>query len=199
MSNDPTRASLLVRLRDPRDADAWARFVRIYSPLVFHFARRSGLQDADAADVTQDVLQSVHRRIEQFEYDPQKGAFRGWLRTVARARVADWIGLRRRQPVGAGGTEMAIALSEHAGPEEEAAWERDYRKAIFDAAIEKVRPEFQPATFSAFWETAVEGRPVAETADRLGLSSGAIYIARSRITARLRDVIAAWEREESDA
>jgi len=78
-----TRPSLLVRIRDLKDGQAWSQFVKIYSPLIYRYARRCGLQDADAADVTQEVLRKVSRSIGQFEYDRQKGSFRGWLISVA--------------------------------------------------------------------------------------------------------------------
>lgn len=195
MTVDPTRASLLVRLRDPRDAGAWEAFVKIYSPMVFRFAQRSGLQDADAADVAQEVLQSVHRQIGKFDYDPSRGTFRGWLRMVARTRIADVMERRKRQPVGAGGTEMVSLLSEQADAREVDAWESDYRQSLFHAAVEKVRPEFRDVTFEAFWQTAVKGRDPATVAAELKITSGAVYIARSRVTARLREIIAAWERD----
>jgi RNA polymerase sigma factor (sigma-70 family) len=195
MSAEPTRASLLVRLRDPRDAEAWERFVRIYSPLVFRLAQRTGLQDADAADITQDVLHSVHRGIDRFVYDPAKGTFRSWLRTVARARIADAVERRRRQPVAAGGSAMVEFLSDHPSPDGDEVWERDYRQALFEAATEKVRGEFRGATFRAFWETAVKGREPNDVARELAMTSGAVYIARSRVTSRLREVITVWERE----
>jgi RNA polymerase sigma-70 factor (ECF subfamily) len=195
MTIDPTRASLLVRLRDPGDRAAWETFVRIYSPMVFRFALRSGLQEADAADVTQDVLQSVHRGADRFVYDPEKGTFRGWLKTVARTRIADHVARRRRQPIGAGGTEMSLRLSEHADRHPDDQWEADYRQSLFEAAIEKIRGEFRESTFEAFWRCAVRGEEAAAVARDLGMSIGAVYIAKSRVTARLRDVIAVWERE----
>jgi RNA polymerase sigma-70 factor (ECF subfamily) len=196
MTSDPTRASLLVRLRDPRDSEAWERFVKIYSPMVFRAALRAGLQEADAADVAQEVMHSVHGRIERFDYDPDKGSFRGWLRQVTRTRIADWSDRRKRQPVGAGGTDMAVRISDHASPEEEQVWEADYQQALFQAAIEKIRPEFKESTFTAFWLTAVEGLPPGDVASELKLSPGAVYIARSRVTARLREVIQSWERDD---
>jgi RNA polymerase sigma factor (sigma-70 family) len=196
MSAEPTRASLLVRLRNPQDSEAWERFVRVYSPLVFRFALRSGLQDADAADITQDVLQSVHRGIDRFDYDPKRGTFRSWLRTVARARIADAVDRRRRQPVAAGGSAMASVLSDHPASASDDDWEQDYRRALFDAAAEKVRVEFRGATFQAFWETSVKEREPTEVAKQLQMTTGAVYIAKSRVTARLREVIELWEREE---
>src|SRR5438067_13664602 len=92
----PTRVSLLVRLRDPQDGAAWAQFVDLYAPLVFGYARKAGLQDADAADLSQDVLGAVAGAVQRLEYDPRRGAFRGWLFTIVRRRLSKWRRAARR-------------------------------------------------------------------------------------------------------
>ncbi len=90
-----TRPSLLIRLRDVADADAWRTFVATYAPLVHRFGRRQGLQDADAADLTQDVLGEVCRAIRSFEYEPARGRFRDWLLVITRRRSARFQERRR--------------------------------------------------------------------------------------------------------
>src|SRR5580700_6478354 len=85
-----TRASLLVRLRDPRNTAAWTEFVDLYAPLVYGYARKQGLQDADAADLSQEVLSAVAGAVGRLEYDPQRGAFRNWLFTVVRRKLSNW-------------------------------------------------------------------------------------------------------------
>src|SRR5687767_693005 len=106
--NPETRASLLVRIRDGSDDEAWRLFVDLYGPLVYAFGRRNGLQDADAADLTQDVLQSVAGAVRGLEYDPRRGSFRGWLHTVARNRLLDFH--RKRQTRGSGDTAVHAVL-----------------------------------------------------------------------------------------
>ena len=91
-----TRASLLVRLRDGGDSEAWQEFVHLYAPIIYGFARKRGLQDADAADVAQDVLKQVSQSIRGFVYDQEKGRFRDWLRTVARNKVLRFLRQRQR-------------------------------------------------------------------------------------------------------
>src|SRR5580700_2400879 len=95
-----TRASLLVRLRDPQDEAAWTEFVDLYAPLVYGYARKQGLQDADAADLSQEVLGAVAGAISRLEYDPRRGSFRNWLFTVVRHKLANWRRTQRSRPDG---------------------------------------------------------------------------------------------------
>ena len=92
-----TRNSLLLRLRDRNDLLAWDQFVGLYAPLVYGFARRKGLQNADAADIAQDVMTSVAQQMKQWEYDPNRGSFRGWLFTIARNRLKNWLASSARR------------------------------------------------------------------------------------------------------
>lgn len=190
MADSPmTRVSLLVRIRDGGDADAWAEFVEIYAPLVYRLARRYGAQDADAADLTQEVLKTVLRAAPGFVYDPARGTFRGWLLTVARNQLRKWADANRRHPPLNGGDDPRL-LEEVPAPAEEAArWDQEYHQRLFEWAAEKVRPQFRPPTWQAFWQTMVEGREARAVAAALGLSLGAVYIARSRVLARIREQI----------
>src|SRR5437588_5372019 len=97
-----TRPSLLVRLHDARDGQAWGQCVDVYAPLVYGFARKHGLQDADAADLTQEVLRAVAGAVGRLEYDPARGSFRGWLFTVVRNKLRNFLDARRRQEQGQG-------------------------------------------------------------------------------------------------
>src|SRR5262249_21150791 len=101
---DDTRPSLLIRVRDPQDAAAWQQFAALYEPLIYQFARKRGLQDADAADLTQIVLQAVSESIRRLDYDPQRGSFRGWLFVVVRNQLQKFRAQQRRAGGGTGGT-----------------------------------------------------------------------------------------------
>ena len=92
-----TRASLLVRLRDPRDEGAWREFIDLYAPLIYGYARKQGLQDADAADLSQEVLRAVAGAMDRLDYDPRRGAFRNWLFTVVRNKLSNWQAARGRR------------------------------------------------------------------------------------------------------
>jgi RNA polymerase sigma-70 factor (ECF subfamily) len=176
---------LLVRIRDAGDREAWRQFVEVYAPLVYKFARRRGLQDADAADLTQDVLHAVAGASKRLVYDPQRGTFRAWLYTVARNKLRNFILARQRRREDAD-PEL---LNEQPAREEVEQWEREYEQRLFDWAAEQVRGCFHESTWQAFWMTAVEDRGAAEAAARLGISVGAVYIAKSRVLARLREQI----------
>jgi RNA polymerase sigma-70 factor (ECF subfamily) len=184
----PTRPSLLMRLRDARDGDAWRQFVELYAPLVYSYARRHRLQDADAADLTQEVLRAVSGAVGRLEYDPERGSFRGWVFTLAHRKLCDFLTRRRRQEQGSGDTATQGVLNDLPAPEEEQ-WERDYERRLFVWAAERARGEFREATWQAFWQTAVEGRPAADISRTLGISVGAVYIAKSRVQARLKALV----------
>ena len=197
MNSEPaTRASLLLRLRNLGDAEAWSQFVRLYLPLVYEYLRRRGLQDADAADVAQNVLTSIAGAMPGFVYDPGRGSFRGWLLTVTRSRAVEWWQKERRQAAVASGFAAAEWADQEAAGAERAAWEDDYRHALLACAAERVRPQVQESTWQAFWRTSLESQPVEAVAASLGMSVGAVYVARSRVMARLREAIGELEMHE---
>lgn len=186
-----TRASLLVRLRDPHDRAAWQQFVELYGSLVYGFARQRGLQDADAADLTQEVFQAVAQAVGRWEYDPRQGTFRGYLYGITRNKLAKFLQRRYAQPVASGDSNAQQRLAEQPSPEvdPEAAWEQEYQQQLFRVAAEQVRDSFAPATWQAFWQTAVDGKGAAEVAAALGMSVGAVYVAKSRVLARLAEQV----------
>jgi RNA polymerase sigma-70 factor (ECF subfamily) len=186
-----TRPSLLVRLRDVRDEPAWSQFVQVYAPLVYGFARRHGLQDADAADLTQEVLQAVAGAIRGLDYDPARGSFRGWLFTVVRSRLSNFRRRRRSRPDAAsGGTEVRHTLGAVPAPDDDHPWwDQEHERRLFAWAAEQVRPAVEATTWQAFWGTAVEGKPAKDVAAVLGLSVTAVYMAKSRVLARLKEVV----------
>ena len=199
MSKSPaTRASLVIRLKDSHDDIAWGEFVEVYAPLIHAFGLKNRMQDADAADLAQDVLQAVAANAGRFDYDPRRGSFRGWLFTITRNKLRTRMGRDRRVDKPRGGTEVQQLLNEQPGdPDDESTWNAEHQKRLFDWAANRVRKEFQPATWDAFWKTAVEDKPATDVANELAISVGAVYIAKSRVLARLRDEIKLVEDDES--
>jgi RNA polymerase sigma factor (sigma-70 family) len=184
-----TRPSLVLRLRDPRDTAAWTEFVEIYEPLIYRLAKNKGLQDADAQDLCQDAFRAVASAIERWDPDPAKGRFRGWLFRITRNLLVNFLADRRRNILGSGSSSIAELLEAQPASdiEAEAEFEVEFRRRAFRWAADQVKKDFAETTWRAFWKTAVENKPIAAAAQELGLSVGAVYIARTRVLARLRE------------
>ena len=179
---DLTPISLLERLRRPGDEEAWSRFVELATPLLYSWAQGMGLQPQDRADLVQDVLAVLVQKLPEFSYDKEK-SFRGWMRTIA---MNKWRAkLRRTEAESLDATEGQV--DEPASPESEVFWEQEYRDQLVAHAMEIMKSEFEPATWKACWEHVVSGRSAAEIGHELGLSPGAVYVAKSRVLRRLRE------------
>lgn len=190
--NSPlTRRSLLMRIRDAENQQAWEEFVEIYTPLIYSFSRHRGLQEADAADVAQEVMRAVARSIGAFDYQPDRGGFRSWLFTVTRNKLNNFLEKRRLEPAAVGGTTVREIIEAQPCPEHDSGWDQEYHQRLFDWACSRIRSEFNESTWQAFWRTAVTEASGEEVAQALGLSVGAVYVAKSRVRARLRECIEA--------
>ncbi len=190
-----TRASLLLRLRDPKDHQAWLEFVTLYEPVTYRIFRRHGLQDADAWEVTQDLFMAVSRSIDRWDPAKERGSFRGWLRCVAHNLVVNWLNRRHLQLIPAGGSDLQSLLDrlpDVSGPET-VELDQELRRAVFQRAAEQVRAVVQPATWQAFWETALVGSAAAAAAQKLGMTVGAVRVAKCRILARLQAAVKEME------
>jgi RNA polymerase sigma-70 factor (ECF subfamily) len=156
------------------------------------------MQDADARDTMQELLVAVSRSIDRWNPDKERGSFRGWLRRVARNLVIDWLRQSGRRSIPAGGGELQATLDAlpAAANGEASEFDGEVRRALFHRARERVRNEVQESTWEAFWQTAVLGKTAAETAAKLGMTVGAVRVARCRVLARVRAEIAQWEEIE---
>jgi RNA polymerase sigma-70 factor (ECF subfamily) len=175
-----TSVSLLERLRQPSEQEAWSRFVKLYTPLLYSWSRRVGLGPEDAADLVEEVLLVLVQKLPGFAYDPEK-SFRGWLRTVTRNK---WREQRRRRALPtAGPTDPPIA--DLRAPETDDFDEFEYRRYLVGRALKLMQQEFEPTTWKACWECVVGSRPAAAVAAELGMSVNAVYLAKSRVLRRL--------------
>ena len=186
-----TRASLLIRLRDAQDEDAWSQFADIYGPMIFGFGRRCGMQETDAADLVQEVMSEVSKSIARFQYDPQTGRFRSWLYRIAKRTAGRLRQKHAKQPTGTGDSAMLHALHQladaHTDLEDD--WNRQYERQLLDWASLRIRDQFKTSTWQAFWRTAVEGLPPQAVAEDLGISVGSVYVAKTRVIKRLIEKI----------
>lgn len=176
-----TSLTLLERLQSPGDEDAWARFARLYTPLLYYWCRRAGLHEQDAADLVQEVFVLLVRKLPEFRYDRER-SFRNWLRTVTLNKWRESQRRRAAQPVPAGENLEEIA----AGTD---AWrldESEYRRQLVASALPIIEHEFSPREWQAFLQHVVEGDPAAAVASRLGIRVGTVYAAKSHVLSRLR-------------
>lgn len=189
-----TSATLLVRLRKLDDQPAWSLFVQLYTPLLYYWARKLGNSETDAAELVQELLVTLVQKLPEFQYEAQagrSGRFRAWLRKVA---VNKWRDLqKRKRPSALPPSDDAFA--DLAQPDDaEAIWEREYQQFLVARALEVMKAEFQPTTWQACWETAVKGRKASDVSRQLGISQGAVFVAKSKVLRRLREVLAGlWE------
>ncbi len=193
-----TRASLIVRLRDAADVAAWDEFVAIYGPLVYRLALRQGLQAADADDVVQQVFSAVAQSVHQWLERPERGRFRGWLLSIARNIAIKTLTRGPHGGVGLGGEQSSGALGEIAVPSGPLSnqFDLEYRREVYRWAAEQVRDSVASSTWNAFQLTHVEGVSIADAAAQLNISVGNVYIARSRIVSRLRELAKQFEVSE---
>jgi RNA polymerase sigma-70 factor (ECF subfamily) len=173
-----TSTSLLERVRQRDDVEAWNRFLDLYAPLIHAWAVRARLQPADAADLLQEVLATLVRQLPTFQYDPER-SFRAWLKTVT---LNCWRARARRARTAPLDGQVDPAVDDPAVE----FWESEYRGWLTARALKIMQAEIEPRTWRACWLTAAEGRPAANAAAELGMTVGAVYAARCRVLARLR-------------
>jgi RNA polymerase sigma-70 factor (ECF subfamily) len=163
-------------------------------------ARRQGLQEADAADLAQEVFRAVAGAIERYDLEPSAGSFRGWLFAITRNFILNLLASQRRHPRGSGNSDLRRLLETRPAPDETAAalFESEYQRGVLDWAVGKVRGEFSPPVWEAFWRTGVEGRPAQDVASSLRLSVGTVYQYKSRVVVRLRREIERVEGKTGD-
>jgi RNA polymerase sigma-70 factor (ECF subfamily) len=181
-----TRPSLLMRLQGEADEADWEEFVAIYRPVILRLAELKGLDRHDAEDLAQQVLLSVAKSIDRWEQDPKRARFRTWLARVVRNATLTALS-RRPADRAAGGTTGMLALDgmADASADDAELFELEWRREAFRWAADQVREDFEPATWEAFWLTAVEEVSPEEAAKRTGKSVGAVYVARSRVMQKI--------------
>jgi RNA polymerase sigma-70 factor (ECF subfamily) len=195
-----TRASLIVRLGRADDAAAWQQFVELYQPVVYRLARRSGLAHDDAVDVTQEVLARVAGAVERWDPDPALGSFRGWLARITRNMVISFLRRQRRRPLTSDDTSIRRKVDEQPDWREEAdansQFDIELERELFRHAARRIEGQFQASTWQAFWRTAVLNESIDDVASALRMTRGAVYVARSRVMARLKTEIQSIVTEE---
>jgi len=195
----PTRYSLLSRMQDREDQDSWKDFFDTYWRLIYSFAIKSGLTDAEAQDVVQETVISVAKDIEKFKRDRTLGSFKGWLRNLTRWRIADQFRKRTRSvPAGNNLSTPSTNPDEIAGPgnaDLEAIWEEDWQANLLEAAMERVKPRVREEHYQMFDLNVIRQWPASKVAQTLGVNIGRVYLAKHRVMALIKKEIRVLEKQ----
>ena len=187
---ETTNVELILRLADTQDQHAWAEFVKLYEPLLFNIARKLGLNKNDAIDAVQEVFVHLGKVVSQWKPTGTPGAFRGWLNRVARNQMLTLIHrttMLKSESSHNDANELALADADFS--QQSTYFNIEFRRAVFLYVVQKIRDSFLEKTWQAFWFTYMDQRTAVEVADELGITTGAVYIARSRVMSRLQSEI----------
>jgi RNA polymerase sigma-70 factor (ECF subfamily) len=190
-TSDSTSSSLLVRLRR-RDPDAWSRLTTIYGPLVYRWARHSRLHEDDAADVVQEVFQVVATRIDTFDEQRPDASFRGWLWGITRNKLHEQLRDRQSNPQATGGSAAQQQFGQLPDPppaEDDESSSAEATTRLVRRALRVIQADFSERTWQAFSQATLDGQTAADIAADLNMSVAAVYKAKSRVLARLREVM----------
>lgn len=185
-------SSNLIRQVQANEAEAWTRLSQLYAPLVYGWCKQSGLQNADIADIVQNVFTAVHKNIARFRRETAGDSFRGWLWTIARNEVRMHFRRRAGEPQAIGGTDAQHALQELPELFEQPSTpsEASAEQHFVYRALRMIEAEFEPTTWQAFWRTAIDGQPAPSVAEELAMNPGAVRQAKHRVLVRLREFLA---------
>ena len=200
-----TRRTLLSRLRDLDDHESWRTFFNLYWRLLYNVARKSGLDDSDAQEIVQDTVIAVARKMPEFRYDPTRGTFRQWLLRITRRRIIDHLRRIYRQPPKAEvapesldeDEAYAAAVTDQSTSAFEAAWNEEWEKSTFDAALAHVRAAINPRHFQIFDYCVLKEWPASKVAATLGLNAAQVYLAKHRVAQAMKRAVRRIDDERS--
>jgi RNA polymerase sigma-70 factor (ECF subfamily) len=192
-----TRRTLLSRLRNLDDQESWRTFFDLYWRLLYNVARKSGLDDPGAQEIVQDTVIAVARKMPEFRYDPSRGTFRQWLLRITRGRIIDHLRRIYRQPLKAEvapelldeDEEHAAAITDQSASAFEAAWDEEWKKSTFDAALARVRVAINPRHFQVFDYCVLKKWPASKVAETLGLNAAQVYLAKHRVAQAMKRAV----------
>jgi RNA polymerase sigma-70 factor (ECF subfamily) len=196
-SMQTTQWSLIVRLQDPRDQEAWMTFSENYHAAIMQSLLRKGLMQQDAEDIAQQVMMSVANTLSKRPHDPDRAKFRTWLERVIRNAAINALRDSSKRVVAKGGTDSLVQLSSL--PSQDDASEllaQEYQNQLVRIASKAIEGEFQPDTWQMFWRSTVLGQPIEQVANALGKQVGSVYASRSRVMRRLRMEIERIQNEQ---
>ena len=185
---DTTRASLLIRIRDPDDSVSWGEFYQIYSPLIYRYALSRGLSHADAEEIRSSCYETIVKKIKTFEYEKSKGGFKAWLRRVVTNRVID---LHRKRIAQAGANSQLNKIPANDKTPDEV-FDEQWKTNHLNFCLRKLRPTVEPVKFDAFM-MLLEGESVEAICNKLDLNANQVYKAKSKILKQIREELRSIE------
>jgi RNA polymerase sigma-70 factor (ECF subfamily) len=183
-----TSFSLLDRIREEGSDAAWRRLTELYTPLIRNWLRQRGVSDTDSDDLSQDVLMVIARKLATFEHNKNTGAFRSWLKSITVNCLRDFWKKQKVRPQATGDSNFVQILAQLEDPHSHLSqqWDREYEVHMTRQLMRMLRPQFTEQTWQAFELLALRGISAAEVASQLGLTVNSVYIAKSRVLAKLR-------------
>lgn len=191
---DTTRVSLLLRIKDRKDSVAWEEFDAIYRPMLKRFAQASGANSNEAEDIVQHCMTAIHEHIDRFDYDPAKGRFKGWLKTLVNNRIRNII-RKRKERIAMTAEFRAVPAGESHDPE--AVFDKIWMDEHLRAALQLVSREVEEVTFKAFMAYVIQERPVEDVCEELGINANQVHKSKYRITKKLAEKMALLTGENS--
>jgi RNA polymerase sigma-70 factor, ECF subfamily len=188
-TSEKTSSTLLILVK-AKDQEAWQRFVHLYGPLVYRWCQRFGLQDADAADVGQDVFRTVAESIDGFHHDQKGDSLRGWLWTITHTRILDLMRRKDRAAKPVGGSEAQARLLEVPDYHTDSGATEEDEHILVRRAVDMVLDDCKEETRQAFLRVVIAGQRPADVARDLGMTANAVYLAKSHILRRIREEFA---------
>lgn len=196
-THEATRASLILRLQDAEDIAAWDEFTAIYSPVIFRVATSRGFQAADADNLIQEVFLAVANSVSKWLEREKRGKFRAWLLRIARNEAVDMLTERATRPLGRDGSVAEQRLANLPARDElSSAFDLEYERTVFRWAARQIRVSVAEQTWNAFWLSSIDGLPVSEVAERLNTRPGNVYIARSRVMSKIKQLVENYEDQQ---
>ena len=182
-----TSPSLLLRVRNPEDKEAWDEFLDIYTPIVRTYCFQRQLQEADVNDIVQDVMSRIVKLIREFDYDPAKGKFRAWFGTIAANRIKTFVSRKSRTEQAHGESGTPTPIENYSDPDSE--WIAIFSDQVYQAACARVRPAFEYTTWKCFEATWLRHEAAADVAADLGIPVHSVYVNKSRVLKRLENEV----------
>jgi RNA polymerase sigma factor (sigma-70 family) len=188
----PTRRSLLSRLRDLEDNTSWRDFFETYWKLIYSTATKAGLSDAEAQDVVQETVLTVSRQIGQFQYDPGRGSFKGWLLNTTRWRILDQLRRRKLKLQGdlprddSRRTDLSEEIPDPAGERVDQVWEAEWQQNLMDAAVQRIKRQVNPKHVQVFELYALKSWPAGKVASAMGVNIAQVHLIKHRIAGMLK-------------